>query len=335
MKRFLGAMPAALTLAVTSVNAVAQGVSENPGRPHTVDPAILVSAHRGGAAYAPENTMLAFANAVRLGVDQIETDARLTADGVLVLVHDDTLNRNTDCSGTVTQKVFAEIASCDAAYWFTPGRTTVADAAAEHPLRGQGVRIATARELFAYVQSLGDRAPDVSIEIKNIPGQSNFDPTGLVVAPRLVALIGEFGLQRKTIVQSFWPASLGVVKALAPVIRTQFLSDSRYGQTAYVNLGFIGAYGHDIGAPNFDQPGFTREYVAAAHAAGKQVIPYTVDYPGDLEYVAALGVDGVITNYPGCLLGLQARLNGVRVTPAAVAGYRVEPCPAPTVAGGP
>jgi len=333
MKYLGNSTPAALVLALASFNAVAQGVSGDPGRPHAVDPAVIVSAHRGGAAYAPENTMLAFANAVRLGVDQIETDARLTADGVLVLVHDDTLDRTTDCSGPVSQKGFAAIASCDAAHWFTPGRTTVPDAAAEHPLRGQGVRIATARELFAYLQSLGGQAPDVSIEIKNIPGQSNFDPTGLVVAPRLVALIREFGLRHKAIVQSFWPASLGVVKALDPAIRTQFLTDHRFGQSAYVNLGFIGAYGHDIAAPNFDQPDFTGDFVAAAHRLGKQVIPYTVDYAGDLEYVAALGVDGVITNYPGCLLALQGRLHGVRVTPPALAGYRVAPCP--DLAGGP
>lgn len=327
MKHARGVDVAAMVLALASFKAIAQGVSADPGRPHTIDPAVIVAAHRGGAAYAPENTMLAFVNAVRLGVDQIETDARLTRDGVLVLVHDDALGRTTDCAGTVSQKSADEIAACDAAYWFTPGRVTQADEAAEHPLRGQGVGVATVRELLAYTRSLGDHAPDVSIEIKNIPGQSDFDPSGLVVAPRLVALIQQYGLQRKAIVQSFWPASIGVVKALDPSIRTQFLTDHRFGQSAYVNLGFVSAYGHDISAPNFDQPAFTEQFVDAAHAAGKRVIPYTVDFAGDLEYVAALGVDGVITNFPGCLLELQGRLNGVRVTPPHIAGYRVEPCP--------
>jgi glycerophosphoryl diester phosphodiesterase len=329
MKHLTGIL-ASLLFALASLDAGAQGVSADPGRPHVVDRTVIVSAHRGGAAYAPENTLDAFANAVGLGVDQIETDARLTADGVLVLVHDDTLDRTTDCSGTVSRTNIAQLASCDAAYWFTPGRPTVVDEAAEHPLRGRGITVPAARELFAYIQSLGDQAPEVSIEIKNIPGQSDFDASGRIVAPRLVALIREFGLQGKTIVQSFWPASLGVVKALDPSIRTQFLTDHRYGQTAYINLGFIQAYGHDISAPNFDQPDFTGAFVVAAHALGKQVIPYTVDYAGDIEYVAALGVDGVISNYPGCVLELQGRLNGVRVTPPQIAGYRVEPCPAPS-----
>src|SRR3546814_1235503 len=61
----------------------------------------LISAHRGGAAYAPENTMTAFANAARLGVDELEMDTQLTADGELVVIHDDTLDRPTNCSGSV------------------------------------------------------------------------------------------------------------------------------------------------------------------------------------------------------------------------------------------
>ena len=56
----------------------------------------LVSAHRGGAAYAPENTLGAFANAYRLGVDEIELDTQLSADGELVVIHDDTLDRTSD-----------------------------------------------------------------------------------------------------------------------------------------------------------------------------------------------------------------------------------------------
>ena len=100
-------------------------------------PGPLVSAHRGGAAYAPENTMPAFDNAVRLGVDQLETDTQLTADGRLVLLHDDRLDRTTDCTGTVASRTWAEIEPCDAAYWWTPGQgVTVPDPTAPHPLRG-------------------------------------------------------------------------------------------------------------------------------------------------------------------------------------------------------
>jgi glycerophosphoryl diester phosphodiesterase len=279
-----------------------------PGPSQRPAGAPLVSAHRGGAAYAPENTMPAFENAVRLRVDQIEADSQLTADGVLVLIHDDTLDRTTDCSGTVSSKTFAELRACDAAHWFSPGQpTTVPDTNRSHPLRGQDIRIPAAEELFAYLQRLGDAAPELSIEIKDIPGESNFDPTGRAVAQVLVPLVRQYGLADKVIVQSFWPAAIDAVKQLAPEIRTQFLTTSSTGQTAAQNFTYVVARQHDVMAPNFDAPDFKAPLVQAAQAAGKQVIPYTPDRDADLRTVAALGVDGIITNFPGCLLRQQGR----------------------------
>src|SRR3546814_17199025 len=76
----------------------------------------LISAHRGGAAYAPENTMTAFANAARLGVDALEMDTQLTADGELVVIHDDTLDRTTNCSGSVGAIKLTAISACASAY---------------------------------------------------------------------------------------------------------------------------------------------------------------------------------------------------------------------------
>jgi glycerophosphoryl diester phosphodiesterase len=298
----------------------------------------LVSAHRGGAAYAPENTLVAFRNAVRLGVDQLETDTQLTADRVLVLIHDDTLDRTTDCSGTVSSRTLADLRGCDAAYWFSPGqRVTTPSSSAPHPLRGRGITVPTAVELFEYLRSLGDGAPELSIEIKDIPRESNFDPAGATVAAVLVPLIRHYGLQSKTIVQSFWPTPLEEVKRLDPSIRTQFLTTTETGQTAYQNLAWAGARGHDIVAPNFDAPDFDAGFVAAAHGAGKAVIPYNADRRDELAAVSAMDVDGIITNYPACLLELQHRLRTDRITAPGPAddtpACPAEPAPPPP--GGP
>jgi len=279
-----------------------------PAGPQPVNGYPFVSAHRGGAAYAPENTMIAFRNAVRLGVDELEADAQLTSDGVLILLHDDTLDRTTECSGTVISMTLAEVQNCDAAYWFSPGqRTTRPDMGREHPLRGQGVVAPQLAELFAYMVVLGEASPFASIEIKNIPNESNFDPTGTQVATPLVALIQSFGLQDKVVVQSFFPTSLNVVKQLDPSIRTQFLTTSEIGITASNNLAFVVSNGHDIAAPNYDAPDFTAEFVQTAQAAGKLVVPYTTDTALDIQATAALGVDGLITNYPACMLVLAGR----------------------------
>src|SRR3546814_7190219 len=88
----------------------------------------------------PENTMTAFANAARLGVDELEMDTQLTADGELVVIHDDTLDRTTNCSGSVGAMTLADIEACDAAYWFAPGQdVTVPADDRDNPLRGHGI----------------------------------------------------------------------------------------------------------------------------------------------------------------------------------------------------
>ena len=278
----------------------------------------FVSAHRGGAAYAPENTLVAFANAVRLGVDELEADTQLTADGHLVVIHDDTVDRTTDCSGTVPSMTLAEIRACDAAYWFSPGQpTTVPNADLPHPLRGRGVVVPTAEELLDLVA----RTPGVrlSIEIKDIPGEANFDAAGVEVAEALVPAIQAAGVADRTVVQSFWPPALEAVKRLAPDLATQLLTTTSTGITATENAAYVTARGHDVSAPDHVAPDLA-EGVAVAHAAGVAVVTWTPDDRADIEAAASAGVDGVITNFPAC--AMQAFGRGVRgsVVPAGVPG---------------
>ena len=77
--------------------------------------AVLVAAHRGERFTAPENTMTAFRRAAALGVDMIETDVRMTADGELVIMHDATVDRTTDGTGAVREMSFAQFRSLNAA----------------------------------------------------------------------------------------------------------------------------------------------------------------------------------------------------------------------------
>jgi glycerophosphoryl diester phosphodiesterase len=279
----------------------------------------LVSAHRGGAAYAPENTLVAFQNAVRLGADELEMDTQLTSDGELVVLHDDTLDRTTDCSGAANAKTLDEIKACDAAYWFAPGQNvTTPSTGLEHPLRGTGVTVPTLREVLTWHQTIDCNPPRLSIEIKNIPGESNFDPAGSQIASILLPLLEEFDLQEEIVVQSFWPLTVDAVKAMNPALKTQFLTTTTTGQTALQNLTYVVAGGHDISAPNFDAPDFTSQFITGAHAAGKAVIPYTADDSNDQLKVIGLGVDGIITNFPGCLLDNLSRPLPSKMTPEGV-----------------
>lgn len=81
---------------------------------------LVVFAHRGASGYAPENTFAAFDAAVRLGAHGIETDVRLTEDGVLALLHDESLDRTTDGRGRIARMRWAEVERVDAGRWFAP-----------------------------------------------------------------------------------------------------------------------------------------------------------------------------------------------------------------------
>ena len=114
-----------------------------PKSPFANENGIIVFAHRGGGGHWPENTMLAFENAVTLGVDALEIDIHSTADGELVVAHDETVDRLTNGRGLVNNFSLAELKRLDAGYrWSDDGGHTF-------PFRGQGITIPTLVEVFA------------------------------------------------------------------------------------------------------------------------------------------------------------------------------------------
>ena len=115
-----------------------------------------VIGHRGNRAHAPENTLESLREAVALGVDAVEFDLRVSRDGTLVVIHDETLDRTTDGSGPVALRTVAEMQALDAGARFTPdgGRT--------FPWRGRGVRVPTFDEI---IESLPRELPCI-VELK-------------------------------------------------------------------------------------------------------------------------------------------------------------------------
>ena len=324
-RRLAVAMLAGLLVACGQSAPVAEPVDQPPTTDPSPDPnpdppvpgGPYVSAHAGGTGHAPDESMLAFENAVRLGVDELEMDTILTADGVLVLIHDETLDRTTDCSGNISEINHADFADCDAAYWWEPAEAnTQHRSEREHPLRGQGVRIERVEDVFAWIAQMGEDAPRVNIEIK-IEGDE-LPPTGNAIAEALVSLIQATGLKHKFVVQSFLPTALDLVKLRDPDIRTSFLV-GQVGATLCTNgVLYATLMGHDIVSPEYVISDLDL-CVSIAQAAGLEVLPWTVDREEDMRRMIDLGVDGVITNYPACLLNLLGRdLPGQWLTPALV-----------------
>ncbi|MDQ3693322.1 MAG: hypothetical protein M3464_06820, partial [Chloroflexota bacterium] len=115
----------------------------------------LIGAHRGAAAYAPENTLAAFAEGIRRGADMLELDIHLSREGEVVVIHDHTVDRTTDGRGYVHDLTVADLKRLDAGAWFDP--------------RFAGERIPTLREVIEHV----DRRLPLTIEVKGLPRAAN------------------------------------------------------------------------------------------------------------------------------------------------------------------
>ncbi|NNE19658.1 MAG: glycerophosphodiester phosphodiesterase, partial [Myxococcales bacterium] len=157
-------------------------------------------AHRGGRRIRPEHTLLAYDQALQDGADILELDVHETSDGMLVVIHDDTVDRTTDCTGLIKEMTFADIRNCDAGYEFSN------DDGQTYPYRGMGLVVPTMDEVF-------DRYPDTPfiIEVK----QS--DPS---IVDHFVEVIREYGVEDKMTGSAFADSLLSELRAAAPEIPT-------------------------------------------------------------------------------------------------------------------
>lgn len=230
----------------------------------------------------------------------IETDAHLARDGEVVLIHDADLRRTTSCGGSVASARMADLASCDAGYWFTP------PGAAQHPFRGLGLVVPRLSELLQLVGSLNPSVV-INVEIKNLPDQIDYDPTNRL-ARRLVGLLTSTDTVDRVLVSSFNADAIDGVKQLNADIRTAYLSGPSadvHARTAYAR-----ARGHDAIHPHHASLGrgdSTRRIVDVIHGAGLEVNVWTVNDPQRMLEMAAAGVDGIITDDPGQLRQILER----------------------------
>ena len=162
-------------------------------------PRPLVIAHQGGEELWPSNTMYAFDRAAALGVDMLEMDLHVTADGALVLMHDETVDRTTDGTGRLEDMTLAQVKALDAGYYWTD------DDGQTFPFRGQGITVATLEELF---QAFPDMPMNIEIKlVENVP----------IVEP-FCQLIRQHGKQDQILVASFHDDAMAQFRAACPEV---------------------------------------------------------------------------------------------------------------------
>ena len=243
-----------------------------------------VVAHRGDSAHAPENTMLAFERAVRLGADALEFDVRLSADGVAVVHHDPTLDRTTDGGGPVGALPLAGLRAVDAGARFT------ADGGRTYPFRGGGVRVPTLDEVLGA----WPRVP-VLIEIKVAAASAE-----------VRRVLDRHAAAGRAVVASFLDA------AVAPFRGSPYATGAARGDVArLLAASLVGVRvrpGYRLASvpPSYNGlPLPLGRFARALRPAGVPVHVWTVDRPAEARALWAAGVVGMVSNDPAAILAAR------------------------------
>jgi glycerophosphoryl diester phosphodiesterase len=227
----------------------------------------LISAHRGGAAYAPENTMAAFRNGAAIGADLLELDVQLTADGRMVVIHDHSLDRTTNGHGPVHAQTLAQLRELDAGSWFGPSFA--------------GERLPTLDEVAAWAAG----RVRLNIEIKSGPDTLGDLPE------QVVATCRRYGIVQETLVISFDHVAIRRVKEAEPGLAGAINFTARLADP----LGAARAAHANI--LNMSAGFISRELCELAHGAGLGVQCF-MDNPERAVVLADMGVDFMDSDHP-------------------------------------
>lgn len=252
------------------------------------DPEVLNIAHRGGRGLAPEGTIAAFDNALKLKVDMFEYDIHITKDGHLVVIHDDTVDRTTNGTGKVNDMTLAEIQSLDAGYHFV-------DHNGEYKFRGQGVYIPTVEEMFQKYPTMRHL-----IEIKDTNKIRLYEDA----IQELWRLIEEYEMLDNVMVGSFDQDIIERFEAVTwgqiPIgAGEQEVRDFVKKHVPYLN-GLARSNVDSLQLPT-ESEGYdltTTNIIQSAKKRNMSIYYWTINEEDQMRELIAKGVDGIITDYP-------------------------------------
>lgn len=252
---------------------------------------MLIIAHRGASGHAPEHTFAAWDLALEMGADFIEQDLQMTADGALVVLHDETLDRTArgpGCRGRVRDRSRAEIQDCNVGSWFNeahPERARPEFERQKLPLLDDVLETYRGRARF-YIETKNPRAaPGMEDELLRLLARHRLRP----------AAAGD----DTVIIQSFSAASLRHIHRIDPNIPlVRLFSRVATGWSLRWRLRGVARYASGIG-PSFHDA--DSRLVEAAHARGLVVHPWTVNDEATMRRLAGLGVDAAFSDFPDVL----------------------------------
>jgi glycerophosphoryl diester phosphodiesterase len=252
-----------------------------------------VFGHRGAAGLTPENTLVSFERAVSDGAGVLELDVHATRDGVVVVIHDASLERTTDGAGEVRQLGFAELGRYDAGFRF--------EAEGTHPFRGQGVCVPSLEEVVEAFPQV-----PLNIEIKQ-------DEPPIETA--VVDLLARHGALDRVLLAAEDDRIMHRIRGCAPDVPTS----AAYGEAREFfercftdRLSDYAPVARALQIPPraADIDLVIAQTVAAAHRFGLEMHVWTINEEAEMIRLLELGVDGVMSDFPGRLAEVVRRLGG-------------------------
>ena len=238
-------------------------------------------AHRGSRILWPENTMTAFQGAVDFGYRYIESDVHVTRDGIIVMFHDDRLERITNGAGFVKDRTWDDLRKLDAAYRFK--------AEAGYPLRSQGIGIPSLEEALTAFPGVM-----FNIDLKQ-PG----------IEPVVIDFICKHGFEERVLLASFHDRR---IRRCRRFLGSQVATSTGFWESVAVWACSRFKRGFKIPAQAVQVPlkkgcltVVDEKMVRAVHRTGMQVHVWTINDPSQMHRLLELGVDGIITDRPDLL----------------------------------
>lgn len=301
--------------------------------------------HRGARGLMPENTLPAFARALEIGVTTLELDCAVTKDGIVVVSHDSMLNpditRGPDGKWlegegpSIASLTYAELQRYDVGR-IRPGSTYAARFPRQQPVAG--ARIPRLADVFALVRAAGNNAVRFNIETKLsplLPAQTVPPDTFMHV---LLALIRNEGMAARVSIQSFDWRTLRLTQQLAPEIPTVYLTAQQdfidnilagqrsspwmpglhVSQFAGSIPRMVSSAGGSVWSPHYRE--ITPAGAQEARSLGLKIVVWTVNGAADMRRMIALGVDGIISDYPDLLVQVAAERRGAPPATRAAPG---------------
>ena len=244
----------------------------------------MVVAHRGASREQPENTLAAFEAAVEAGAGAVEFDVRVTADGHAVVMHDATVDRTTNGTGLVAEMTLEDVQRL---------RIEGADGTERVPTLDQALRLLSGRVA-------------VDIEIKNVPGEPDYDPDRQRAVELVHGALDDAAFAGEVIVSSFNPLALVASMQVRPEVATGLLTDT--GVDAEAAIRFAAEQGFRWALPYVGHlRGTGDRFPIEAHRAGLLLGTWITDDPAEAVALFDAGVDAVATNDPRAVAAELAR----------------------------